>query len=119
METNFGAWLKEQIDNKNISQKELADMSGVTPAQISRVISGSRGIGSDALSKIAIALNLSPDFVFEKAGLLPPKSDISSTKRAAIHAIEDADEDDADFIYKWLTERKQHKKLSLQTRPQK
>jgi transcriptional regulator with XRE-family HTH domain len=74
MET-FGEWLKAELKRKNISQKELADISGVTPAQISRIISGTRGAGDQALNAIAHALHLSPKLVFEKAGLLSPSAD--------------------------------------------
>lgn len=70
---NFGEWLKSEIKIRNISQKELADISGVTPAQISRAISGSRGLGTDTLLAIARALRVSPEEVFRRAGVLPPR----------------------------------------------
>jgi transcriptional regulator with XRE-family HTH domain len=69
----FGEWLKSEIKIRNISQKELADISGVTPAQISRAISGSRGLGTDTLLSIARALRVSPEEVFRRAGVLPPR----------------------------------------------
>ncbi|MDX9993213.1 MAG: helix-turn-helix transcriptional regulator [Anaerolineales bacterium] len=68
----FGEWLKSEINIRNISQKELADISGVTPAQISRAIGGSRGLGTDTLTAIARALRLPPEEVFRRAGILPP-----------------------------------------------
>lgn len=71
----------------------------------------------ETLTAIAKAFNFPPDFVFEKAGILPQKTDLSPIKRTAIHAIESADDDDVDFIYKWLIDRQEHsRKLTLQTR---
>jgi transcriptional regulator with XRE-family HTH domain len=69
----FGEWLKSEIKIRNISQKELADISRVTPAQISRAISGSRGLGTDTLLAIARALRVSPEEVFRRAGVLPSR----------------------------------------------
>lgn len=70
MET-FAEWLLEEMRQKNMSQQSLAQKSGITPAQISRVISGQRGLGEKSLTAIAHALNISPVTVFRKAGLLP------------------------------------------------
>lgn len=74
MET-FADWLLKELKNKNMSQADLARASGVTNAQISRVIGGSRGVGPEALAKIAKALHASPEYVFELAGVFPKTSD--------------------------------------------
>ncbi|MCG2785378.1 MAG: helix-turn-helix domain-containing protein [Anaerolineae bacterium] len=78
----FGEWLKSEINIRNISQKELADISGVTPAQISRAIGGSRGLGTDTLTAIARALRLPPEEVFRRAGILPslPNKDLQDAE---------------------------------------
>lgn len=78
MET-FGEWLRKELNHRKISQRELADRSGITPAQISRVISGTRGPGPELIQSIAYALNLPPEEVYRAAGLLPehPKSNPS------------------------------------------
>jgi transcriptional regulator with XRE-family HTH domain len=70
MET-FAEWLLEEMGRKNMSQQTLAQKSGITPAQISRVITGQRGLGEKSLTAIAHALNISPITIFRKAGLLP------------------------------------------------
>jgi transcriptional regulator with XRE-family HTH domain len=71
METSFGEWLSRELKIKKISQAELARLSNVTPAQISRVINGSRGIGEAALISISNALRIPPEEVFRHAGWLP------------------------------------------------
>ena len=53
--------LKEAIIKSGLTQSELADMSGVTQAQISRFLDegeGHRGLRLDSASKIAEVLNL-------------------------------------------------------------
>ena len=74
MET-FTEWLLEEMGRKNMSQQSLAQKSGITPAQVSRIISGQRGLGEKSLKAIAHALNISPITIFRKAGLLPEGSD--------------------------------------------
>ncbi len=70
MET-FSEWLLHEMGQRNISQQDLAQKSGITAAQISRVISGQRGLGEKSLTAIAHALKISPVTIFRKAGLLP------------------------------------------------
>lgn len=72
MET-FSEWLQSEMGRKNMSQQTLAQKSGITPAQISRIITGQRGLGEKSLTAIAHALNISPITIFRKAGLLPPE----------------------------------------------
>jgi transcriptional regulator with XRE-family HTH domain len=67
----FGEWLKEELDRQKISQTSLAFQVGVTPAQISRIISGDRASTTDTLAAIAHALKISPVTILRKAGLLP------------------------------------------------
>lgn len=71
MNIDFGGWLKSKLEEKNITQSELANMIGVHPPQISRIISGDRSTRTDTLIAIAHALKLSPITIFRKAGLLP------------------------------------------------
>jgi len=116
---NFSDWLKEELIKKKWKQADLVRESGLDSAVISNLINGKRKAGETTVKAIAKALHLSPEQVFEKAGILPPKPELSEVKRAAIHALEDADEEDADFIYKWLSDRKERQKLTFQPRPQK
>lgn len=71
METKFVDWLLDELNKRSMSQADLARMSSITPAQISRIISGQRKPGEEALSSIARAFKLPPETVFRAAGLLP------------------------------------------------
>lgn len=72
---DFPQWLEEQLERKNWIQADLARASGITTAQIGRILNGARRAGPDACIAIADALNLPPDMVFRQAGLLPPKQE--------------------------------------------
>jgi len=73
METNFPEWLLAELEKRNMTQAELARKSGVTPPQISRILSGTRGTEGKTLSALAHALKLPPEEVYRAAGLLPPE----------------------------------------------
>lgn len=69
----FATWLQQEMTQRNWDQAELARRSGVTTAQVSRVMTGDRRAGPTFCRKIARALHLSPEEVFRQAGLLPPE----------------------------------------------
>lgn len=69
---NFGDWLLEQLRRRNISQSELARISGVSKGTVSNLINGTKGAGQDSITAIARALRLPPEEVFRRAGILPP-----------------------------------------------
>lgn len=70
METiTFPEWLSTELETRKMSQVELAKKSGVTPAQISRILSGQRGAEAKTLYAIAIALKVPPEEVYRIAGI--------------------------------------------------
>jgi transcriptional regulator with XRE-family HTH domain len=75
---NLAEWLKQALWSRKMSQSDLAAKSGVTPAQISRILSGQRGASAETLTAIAHGLGISPITIYRKAGLLPEGGDDSS-----------------------------------------
>jgi transcriptional regulator with XRE-family HTH domain len=75
MEKEFGVWLQEEILRRGLTQTQFSQVSGVTPSQISRIISGSRGVGEKTLQAIASGLNLPTEDVFRAAGFLPAQKE--------------------------------------------
>jgi transcriptional regulator with XRE-family HTH domain len=67
----FSNWLVKQLDEREWTQADLSKRSGVTTSQISRILSGTRGIGIDACLAIARAFHIPEERVFRKAGFLP------------------------------------------------
>lgn len=62
---NLGERIKELLNEKKMTQKELAEMVGCTDAAISHYIKGDRIPRSKVLSKIAVALGTSSDYLME------------------------------------------------------
>ncbi len=94
MEKTFGEWLASELARRNMTQSDLASSSGTTPAQISRIISGSRGVGEKALSMIAKGLDLPPETVFRAAGFLPPQKEVNELVEQLINQASVLDDED-------------------------
>ena len=43
METTFSEWLVNKLEEESLSQADFSKLSGISPAQISRIINGGRG----------------------------------------------------------------------------
>lgn len=63
--STMGERLKELINKKGISQKELAEKVGCTDAAISRYIKDNRVPRASVLTKIAIVLDTTSDYLME------------------------------------------------------
>lgn len=69
----FADWLEEELAARGWKPADLARASKLSSATVSRILNGDRNAGSDVALAIAKGLNLSADFVFRQAGLLPPQ----------------------------------------------
>lgn len=116
---NFGDWLLERLKDKNMSQSELARIAGLSKGTISNLINGTKGAGQDSLKAVAIALKLPPDLVFEKAGVLPQKIELSAIKRALLHATEGLPDSDVQLALSLLEQRQEYYKKNPGTKPAK
>ena len=70
-ENVLGSYVREKRNEKGMSQRELANASGISNAEISRLESGKRKASSPAVLKaIAKALNVPVETLLEKAGII-------------------------------------------------
>jgi transcriptional regulator with XRE-family HTH domain len=75
---NFSEWLRQQMkDADDMSQAELSRRSGLSPSQVSKLLSMQSPPGKVALLAIADAFHLKKETVFRAAGILPeePRND--------------------------------------------
>ncbi len=62
---NLGERIKQLLDKRGITQKELAEKTGCTEAAISHYIKGDRTPRASVLSKIAITLGTTSEFLMD------------------------------------------------------
>ena len=73
VDESFAEWLNKAINDRGMTQTELARRSGISRQAINNYLSGRRETPEpEALINIARALRESPDTLYRVAGLLPP-----------------------------------------------
>lgn len=87
MGSTFADWLQEEMDGRELSQADLVRLSGISNAQVSRIVRGERLPGTEALVGIARALKLPPTQVFRVAGILPRSNDADPGVEAIMHDL--------------------------------
>lgn len=77
---DFADWLSQELKARNMTQAELARLSGVYRQVISTYINRKRSTPEpEILTAIARAFKLPPEDVFRAAGILPPATDPTHT----------------------------------------
>jgi transcriptional regulator with XRE-family HTH domain len=66
-EQALAAQIRAEMAYREMTQKELADIVGTTPAVISRYMRGHRTMPMDVYLKISRALGVSPNYLMNKA----------------------------------------------------
>ncbi len=74
MTTKIGALIRRRLEERNMSQTDLADKVGMTSSQISRIISGERGTTIENLIAIADCLIIDRDMILRAAANLPSEN---------------------------------------------
>lgn len=85
LSVEFKEWLAWELDERDWSYSELARRAGVSAQQVSFVMNDRRNPGPEFALGIARAFNIPPEFVFERAGLLPTSSVNSPNLKEATH----------------------------------
>lgn len=116
---NFAKWLDQELKNRDWKPADLSRASGLRSAVISNLLNGHRNVGEKTGNAIARALKVPVDLVFEKAGMIPPKPDLSPIKRKLAHVAEDLPDSDVELAITLLEQRQEYYKRNPQARPTK
>jgi len=98
---DFGSYIAQQLENNGWSMRELARRASLSPTSVSYVVNGRVKPTAEFCRSIARALNLPPEGVFRKAGLLPPKPE------------ETAEIDEANYLFSQLSREEQRRLLIM------
>lgn len=115
----FSDWLLSELKSRGMTQSELARLAGLGSGTISNIMIGNRQVGQDTLAKISHALKLPTDLVFEKAGILPSKPELSPVKRKLAHLAEDLPDSDLESVIAMLEQRQEYYKKHPSAKPAK
>lgn len=116
---DFAEWLKDTLKDKNMKPIDLSRLANIDSGVVTRLLKAEREAKPDTLSAIAHALQLPVDLVFEKAGVLPPKPELSPIKRALLHASEGLPDSDVKLALSLLEQRQEYYKKNPGAKPAK
>jgi transcriptional regulator with XRE-family HTH domain len=116
---DFAEWLENELDKREIKPVELARIAGIDPGVVTRILKAERSARPKTLESIAHALRLPPEFVFEKAGILPPKPELTPIKRKLLHLAEGLPDSDIELALSILEQRQDYYKKNPQAKPVK
>jgi len=86
-DTNFPVWIKNELKSKGLTQADLVKSSGISNAQISRIINKHNQPTAETLIAIARGLQVPANEVFQAAGLLPSATEITPLMERAIYYL--------------------------------
>lgn len=95
---NFSDWLNEELNKRGWIQADLYRRSGLSRTSISDVIAGNLAPGYKFCAAIARALDLPPEFVMRKAGLLPPEPTQNEKTERLLYLFDQLSERDRDNL---------------------
>ena len=98
METSLPEWLLEKMEEKGMNAAELSRRSGISAPQITRLLSGQRGVSEVSLRAISEALNIPPEVAFRVAGFLPPVPERTQQIEQLIYFFERLNEKDRQTV---------------------
>jgi transcriptional regulator with XRE-family HTH domain len=96
--TDFAEWLHQELDRRALNPSELARRARVSQSTVSLVLNEQKGPGPKLCRGIARALDLPPEDVFRRAGLLPPAPEETPSLREALHLFGQLSEDQQEYI---------------------
>ena len=98
MDTDFSSWLADILEDRGLSQANLAELSGLSTAQVSRIINRRSFPGKDAIKLIAEALNIPPSQVFKAAGDIPYEPTTTEQLDELMHLVVQLTDSDRDLL---------------------
>lgn len=115
---SFGEWLSQEREKRGWSQSDLARFSGLHRAVINKIETGTNPM-PETVKAIARALEYPLEFVYEKAGFLEEKPQLSVIKRKLAHLAENLPDSDLEMVIALLEQRLDFYKKNPQAKPAK
>jgi transcriptional regulator with XRE-family HTH domain len=117
MEKSFGDWLVDQLNQKGMTQADLVRRTGISSGHISKIVSGERGAGEKTMAAVSRALQIPPEEVFRKFGLLPPKPKDSIDDEEMLFLYHQFQLSEKEDLKEYMKFKLQHKGAAIKKRP--
>ena len=99
----FSEWLISELNKRNWSQSELARQAKISRAVVSDYVNGKRKKPDETvLRKIAYALKIRPEVIFQMVGYLPPDEQETKTLAEINYLISTLPPEQQDQVYTFV-----------------
>jgi len=98
LKKKFGARLKEIRRSKNMTQENLAELTGMDTPNLSNIERGKKFVSAETLSKLAKALNITESTLFD-FGHKKTKEELIEE---IIYIIKNSDKNKLEYMHKML-----------------
>lgn len=116
MKTNITD-LRSYFKERGISQKEIAEAMGVSPAYINSIFTGKRNLGKNNAEKLQEKFGLSASWLLTGEGSMLI-GDISGDSNAIGHGASVSNSNDSKIVEKFLDEISEQRKLVSESQRQ-
>jgi transcriptional regulator with XRE-family HTH domain len=101
---DFVEWLQMEMTQRGLRQADLAKAAGLYPATIAKVLARERQAGPDVCNALAKALDIPPEVIFRRAGLLPetPATPMNKTCQEVCALVQQLDLGDQDDVLDYI-----------------
>lgn len=117
MEKSFGDWLNSVLLERGMTRFELARLSGISASHIHRITTGERGAGEKTIAAVSKALQIPPEEVFRKFGLLPPKPKESVDDEEMLFLYHQFQLSEKEDLKEYMKYKLEHKRAAIKKRP--
>lgn len=97
-ETSFVKWLLGELNERDMTQADLARRAGLSSGTLSNITSGDRNPGERVCRAIAQAFGIPAEEVMRRAGILPALPKRTERIARMVALLEELEEDDQSFV---------------------
>lgn len=107
---SLSTWLQSEMANRDWTQSDLARISGLHRAIISKIVLGGSKPTPETLEAIAKAFKLPPEQVYRVAGILPQTPDVDEETEKIVYESQDLTDQEKEEVLAFIRMKKNLRK---------
>lgn len=103
---DFPTWLQNQLNERGWSQSDLANRAKIHRQVVWAYLNRRKKPGTDILKKIAKALDVPVEQIYQVTGMLAPEPESDILTKTIMHLINDLDNDEKSEVIEYVKLRR-------------
>ena len=116
---SFRDLVKGELARRGVSQEDMADAIGISGAQVTRILNGTRGRTPDKVRKIGLFLGIPEEDIFRAAEITStaPDPNISPAQKMLVNETKTWSEDEIEELLAMARAKTEHRETYLMRSP--